>query len=122
MKHRLVHTNHLGNVCSEHGNVCRKDTTAQMEFVFATLEEARQHARAFVRRFPELQCEIYPEDGSVEEIVRNEEAQSEFIRRYCTLPLRDRVRDILMITLIIASLIGNVVMATLLFLRRGLSN
>ena len=118
MKYRLFHTNHLGRVYSEHGNVCRKDTTAQMEFLFGTLEEARQHANAFVRRFPELQCEIHLEDGSGVEIVRNEVAQSEFIERYCRLPLRDRIRDVLLMTLFIASLIGNVVMAILLFLRR----
>jgi hypothetical protein len=88
-----------------------------MEFLFDTLEEARQHANAFVQRFSELECEIHSDDGSSREIVRNEQAQSEFIRRYCRVPLRDRVRDVLMLLLVIASLIGNVVMAILLFLR-----
>ena len=52
MKYRLVHTNHLGQIYSEHGNSCRKDTTAQMEFMFETLDAARQPGS---KRIPDLE-------------------------------------------------------------------
>jgi hypothetical protein len=117
MKYRLVHTNHLGQIYSEHGNSCRRDTTAQMEFMFETLDAARQHAQAYVRRFPELQCEIHSEDGTVQECIRDEQAQTEFVRQYCTVPKRDQIRDAILATVFVASLVANVVMAFLLLRR-----
>ena len=117
MKYRLVHTNHLGQVYSEHGNSCRRDTTAQMEFLFESLDAARQHAQAYVRRFPELQCEISSEDGSVQECIRDEQAQADFVRQFCTVPKRDRIRDAILVAVFVGSLVANAVMAFLLFRR-----
>jgi len=114
MMYRLVHTNHLGQTYCEHGNSCRKDTTAQMEFVFETLDAARRHAQAYVKRFPELQCEILSEDGKVREYIRDEQAQTIFVRQYCSVPKRDRVRDLILATVFVTSLVANVVMAILL--------
>ena len=117
MKYRLVHTNHLGQVHSEHGNRCRKDTTAQMELLFESLEAARQQAQAYVGRFPELECDIRSEDGTVQERIRDERAQAEFIRQFCTVPKHDRIRDAILASVFVCSLIANVVMAVLLLRR-----
>lgn len=117
MKYRLIHTNHAGQIYSEHGNSCRKDTTAQMEFLFESLDAARQHAQAYVRRFPELQCQISSEDGAVADCVRDVQAQAEFVRRFCTIPKRDRIRDAILASVFVGSLVANVVMAFLLLWR-----
>ena len=117
MKCRLFHTNHFGQICSEHGDLCRKDTTAKIEFPFDSLEEARQHANNFIQRFPEMECAIHSEDGSLHETIRNERAQADYVRRYCTRPTLDRIRDAAMVALFITSLVGNVVMAFLLLRR-----
>ena len=117
MKYRLVHTDHRGVVHSKHGNRCRKDTTAQMELLFESLEAARQHAQAYVRRFPELECDIHSEDGTVQERIRDEQAQAEFIRKFCTVPKRDQIRDALLASVFVGSLITNAVLAFFLWRR-----
>ena len=117
MKFRLVHTNYLGQIHSEHGNSCRKNTTAKMEFLYESLDAARQHAQTYVRRFPELECDIRSEDGTVQERIHDEQAQAEFIRQFCTVPKRGRIRDAILASVFVGSLIANFVMLFLLLRR-----
>lgn len=114
MSYKLVHTNYLGQVHSEHGNPCRKDSTAQVEFDFPTLEEALQHANAYIQRYPELQCEIRSEDPPFEQRVVDREAQQQFINQFCRVGWKDRLMDISVISLVVLSVIANIVLLYLL--------
>lgn len=113
MSYRVLHTNALGQLCTQYGDLRRNDSLAPEELHFTDLESAETHGREFIDHFPELMCQIWSDQELVREL-KNESAMEEFRLKYCTHSRRDRIKDNLVGAVIISSFIANVILLFLL--------
>ena len=83
MKYTLIHTNILGQVCTQNGDMYQSGSDSQTEFQFETFEEAEKHANSFIEKHPCLQCQITSkEEKSFYKIINNSKAQDESYQKY----------------------------------------
>ena len=98
MSYQLIHSDHLGQVYTQYGNLRRTNSTAAEVLEFPTLHEAQRHANEFIALFPELQCEIVWGEG-----------EHEFQPSW-----KGRMFDLGMNFVLVASLLANVVFVMIL--------
>ncbi len=104
--YKVIHTNHIGQMYSEHGNLMRSDSTALREIRFEKRESALKHAKKYIEDFPELQCSIFDAQGN-EEVIRNAEAQEEYMNSFGQSRYEKNL-DLFMTILFFGSLLMNV--------------
>ncbi|WP_417376528.1 hypothetical protein [Gimesia maris] len=113
MSYQLIHSDHLGQVYTQYGNLRRTNSTAAEVLEFPTLHEAQRHANEFIALFPELQCEIVWGEGEHETVV-NRSAQDAYIQKHFQPSWKGRMFDLRMNFVLVASLLANVVFVMIL--------